>query len=242
MSGLNSLFGNSAGGRGDTDSAERGVRNNSMGRTVSAAGMVLCLFFSLTAAGHAELIDRVVASVNYEVITLSELRQAVAFNAALGGKGSGMLLEQETREGLINGRLLLQEAYRLKFVEVSEQDIAAEIGRLRQRLGSDDAYRAFLDRTGLTEERLSRMLGDRLLIERFVERKISLFARVSRDEAQSYFQDHPDEYKDIRFAQAQKSITALLTQQKVSQQLDQYVADLRDRAVIRLNPLREEEK
>jgi peptidyl-prolyl cis-trans isomerase SurA len=191
---------------------------------------------------RAELIDRVVASVNNDVVTLSELRQAVAFNAALGGKGNGRQLERETREGLINGRLLLQEAYRLKFAEASEQDIAAEVDRLRQRLGSDDAYRAFLDRTGLTEERLGRMLGDRLLIERFVEKKIGLYARVSRDEAQSYFQDHPNEFKDQRFAQVQKSITAILSEQKVSQQLDQYIAELRDRAVIRLNPLREDEQ
>jgi peptidyl-prolyl cis-trans isomerase SurA len=204
--------------------------------------MVLCAFFSLAAVSHAELIDRVVASVNNDVVTLSELREAVAFNAALGGKGNGRQLERETREGLINGRLLLQEAYRLKFAEASEQDIAAEVDKLRQRLGSDEAYRAFLDRTGLTEERLGRMLGDRLLIERFVEKKIGLYARVSRDEAQSYFQDHPNEFKDQRFAQVQKSITAILSEQKVSQQLDQYIAELRDRAVIRLNPLREEEQ
>jgi peptidyl-prolyl cis-trans isomerase SurA len=202
---------------------------------------MVCLFSLFAATGRAELIDRVVASVNNDVITLSELRQAVAFNAALGGKGNGRQLERETRDGLINGRLLLQEAYRLKFAEASEQDIAAEVGRLRQRLGSDDAYREFLDRTGLTEERLMRMLGDRLLIERFVEKKIGLFARVSRDEAQSYFQDHPNEFKDKRFAQVQKSITEHLSQQKVSQQLDQYIAELRDRAVIRLNPLEEDE-
>jgi peptidyl-prolyl cis-trans isomerase SurA len=203
---------------------------------------MVCLCSLFAATVRAELIDRVVASVNNDVVTLSELQQAVAFNAALGGKGNGRQLERETREGLINGRLLLQEAYRLKFAEASEQDIAAEVGRLRQRLGSDDAYQAFLDRTGLTEERLGRMLGDRLLIERFVEKKIGLFARVSRDEAQSYFQDHPNEFKDKRFAQVQKSITAILSEQKVSQQLDQYIAELRDRAVIRLNPLREEEQ
>ena len=188
------------------------------------------------------VVDRVVAVVNNDVITQSELRQAVAFNTALGGKGSGRQLEQETREGLINGRLLLQEAYRLRFAEASEQEIAAEVDRLRQRLGSEDAYREFLARTGLTEERLARMLGDRLLIERFVEKKIGLFARVSRDEAQSYFQDHPNEFKDKRFAQVQKSITALLSEQKVSQQLDQYIADLRERAVLRLNPLGEGEQ
>jgi peptidyl-prolyl cis-trans isomerase SurA len=204
--------------------------------------MAAILLFVAPLGVRAEMVDRVVASVNNEVITLSELRQAVAFNAALGGKGNGKQLEQETLEGLINGKLLLQEAYRLKVAEISEQDIAAEVSRLRQRLGSDDAYRSFLARTGMTEERLSRMLGDRLLIERFVEKKIGLFARVSREEAQSYFQDHAKEFQDKRFAEVQKPINALLSMQKVSQQLDLYVAELRDRAVLRINPLQEEDR
>ena len=232
--------------RGHGDAETTTERNNAKARTAGAAGTILCAFFLLASAVHAELIDRVVAAVNNDVITLSELRQAVAFNAALGGNGNGngngRLLELETREGLINGRLLLQEAYRLRFAEVSEQDVDAEIGRLRQRLGSDDAYGEFLVRTDLTEERLGRMLGDRLLIERFIEKKIGLFARVTRDEAQSYFQDHPQEFKDKRFSQVQKSITAILSEQKVGQQLDLYIAELRNRAVLRINPLREEEK
>ena len=224
--------------------ADRGLRNNSKGRTIRMAGMVLCAFLLFVSVGHAELIDRVVAAVNNDVITLSELRQAVAFNAELSGKGSknSRQVELETREGLINGRLLLQEAYRLKFADVSGLDVAVEIERLRRRLGSEEAYRTFLARTDLTEERLGKMLGDRLLVERFVEKKIGLFARVSREEAQSYFQDHPGEFKDMRFAQAQKSITALLSRQKVGQQLDQYIADLRGRAAIRLNPIGEGEQ
>jgi hypothetical protein len=215
---------------------------HSAGMYIILCSMAAILPFVAPLTIRAELVDRVVAAVNNEIITLSELRQAVAFNAALGGKGNGKQLEQETLEGLINGKLLLQEAYRLKVAEISEQDIAAEVSRLRQRLGSDDAYRSFLARTGMTEERLSRMLGDRLLIERFVEKKIGLFARVSREEAQSYFQDHPKEFQDKRFAEVQKPISALLSVQKVSQQLDLYVAELRDRAVLRINPLQEEEK
>jgi hypothetical protein len=146
----------------------------------------------------------------------------------------------ETLQGIINRRLLLQEAYRLKVAEVSEQEIAAEVGRLRQRLGTDDAFREFLARTDLTEAQLAKLLGERLLVERFVEKKIGLFARVSRDEVQTYFEQHPGEFKDKRFAEVQKQVTAFLSEQKVDQQLDQYVEELRSRAVIRINEVREE--
>ncbi len=207
---------------------------------MSSVVMVLCTFFSLVATGRAELVDRVVAEVNNEVITLSELRQTVAFNAALGGKGSGRGLEMETLQGIINRRLLLQEAYRLKVAEVSEQEVAAEVGRLRQRLETEALFREFLARTDLTEAQLAKLLGERLLVERFVAKKIGLFARVSRDEAQGYFTEHPGEFKDKRFAEVQKQITASLSGQKVSQQLDQYVEELRGRAFIRINSVGEE--
>jgi len=207
---------------------------------VGAAVIMACLCILIAATSHAVLLDRVVAAVNNDVITLSELQQAVAFNAAIGGKGSGSRLEMETLQGIINRRLLLQEAYRLKVAEVSEQDIAAEVVRLRERLGTEASFQEFLARIGLTEAQLEKLLGERLLVERFVEKKIGLFARVNRDDVQAYFREHPDEFRDMRFTEVQKQITARLSEQKVSQQLDQYVDELRSRAFIRINAVRED--
>jgi SurA-like protein len=189
----------------------------------------------LLSSARAELVDRIVASVNNEVITLSELERAVRFNVALGGKNEDKL-RTETLEGLINRHLLIQEAYRLKFVEVSDQDINAEIEKLKMRLGSDNAFAGFLARLDITREQLGRMLGERLLVEKFIEKKIGLYVHVSRDEARDYFNNHPAEFKDKRFEEAQKMITAMLTGQKLQQQAAQYLAELRSKADIRLNP------
>jgi hypothetical protein len=185
-------------------------------------------------AARAELLDRIVASVNNEVITRSELEQAVGFNVALGGK-NGKQLRDETLEGLINRKLLVQEAYRLKFVEVSGQDVQAEIEKLKKRLPGN-AFADLLARLDMTEEQLGRMLGERLLAERFIEKKLGLFVRVSHDEAQDFFNTHPAEFKDKRFPDVQKTITAMLTEKKLEEQVAQYLSDLRARADIRRNP------
>lgn len=198
--------------------------------------IVAVLLFCVSSTIHAELLDRVVASVNNEVITLSELNQAVGFNAAFSGaKGKGEKLRAETLEGLINRHLLVQEAYRLKFVEVSDQDVSGEIEKLKKRLATDRAYADFLARLDMTQEQLGRMLGERLLVERFVEKKIGLFVRVGRDEAQAYFNAHPDVFKGRRFQEAQKAITAALSERKIEQQVSQYLAELRNKADIRMN-------
>jgi len=197
---------------------------------------VALLLLVLPCAARAELIDRIVAAVNYEVITWSDLEQAVRFNAALsGGSRDGERLRTETREGLINRRLLIQEAGRLRFVEVSAQDISAEDEKLRKRFGSDKEFSDFLAGLDMTREQLDRMLGERLLVERFVEKKIGIFVRVSREESQSYYEAHPLEFKGKRFQDVQGQITALLYKDKFGQQVEQYLAELRSKADVRLN-------
>ena len=188
---------------------------------------------------QAAYLDRVIAAVNNEVITLSDLRLAVAFNKAVGGKRSGSQLAAETLEGLVNRGLLLQEAYRLRFAEVSAAEVEAEKDRFRKGLGPEQAYQDFLSRSGMTEERLSRMLRERLVVEQFVQRKIEMYARVSREDVQAYYEERRAEYAGRRFSEVQAEIAALLSGQMAAQQLDTYLAELRSRADIRINPLEE---
>jgi peptidyl-prolyl cis-trans isomerase SurA len=198
--------------------------------------LVAVLLIVLPCAARAELIDRIVAAVNYEVITLSDVEHAVRFNAALsGGSRDAERLRTETLEGLINRQLLIQEAGRLRFVEISAQDISAEDEKLRKRFGSDKEFSDFLAGLDITRKQLDRMLAERLLAERFVEKKIGIFVRVSRDEAQSYYDSHSSDFKGKRFQDVQKQITALLYEDKFGQQVKQYIDELRSKADVRIN-------
>lgn len=200
--------------------------------------VLLSIGIVLPATASAELIDRIVATVNNQVITLSDLRRAVRFNEEMGGGSRDRKdIEAETLEGLINKLLLLREARRLSLTEVTEQDVGDEIGKVRTRLGSDKAFSDFLQRTEMTLEQLGRMLGERLLVERFVEKKVGLFVRVGRNEARKYFDGHPEEFKGKRFPEVSKTITALLSEEKTGQQITHYLAELRNKADIRINPI-----
>jgi peptidyl-prolyl cis-trans isomerase SurA len=200
--------------------------------------VLFALFLFLPALARAERIDHIVAAVNNEVITSLDLEQAVSINEALSGPAQDRkLLMTETRDGLINRLLLLQEARRLKFVELSEQDVRAQVETFKKRQGSPEAYAAFLSSTRLSNRELERMLGDRLLVERFMEKKIGLYVRVSREDAQRYFDAHPSQYQGKLFPEVQKQITSLLMDQELGRQMERYLADLRGNASIRINPL-----
>ena len=196
---------------------------------------ILCIIGSGPSA-IAELVDHIVAAVNQEVITSSDLAHAVALNMRLGSNKDPMTLESETLEGLINRRLLVQEARRLRFVEVTDQDISAETEKMKKLFGSDKTFDDFLSEQGMSEQELSRMLGEQLLVERFVEKKVGLFVRVNRDQVQNFFDQNSALYQGKSFPEVQKMIYALLMKRKTEQQLDQYVAELRSKADIRINP------
>lgn len=196
--------------------------------------LVIVLMFPF--ALQAELVDRIVATVNTEVITASELSCAVALNQRLGNADTDRIaLEATTLDGLINRRLLVQEAHRLKFVEVTEQALSAEVENVAKRFSSDKEFGDFLAALDMTRQDLARMLGEQLLVERFVEKKVGLFVRVTREEAESYFNEHAAEFKDKRFQDVQKMISALLTEKKMGLQLAQYLAEVRGRANIRIS-------
>ena len=209
--------------------------NNLRRRVVPLPLFTLFLVLSFSPV-RAEPVDRIAATVNNEVITGSELAYTAALNMQLGNdKRDRRTVEAETLAGLINRRLLVQEARRLRFVEVTEQDISAESDKIRKRFGSDKALADFLANQDMTAQEFNRMLGEQLLVERFVGEKVALFVRVSREEAQAYFDEHPAEFTGKRFPDVQKNIFSFLTDRKVGQQLDQYVTELRNKADIRIN-------
>jgi sulfur carrier protein ThiS len=205
-------------------------------KTAAALTLVVAALLCSSAA-PAEILDHIAAAVNNEVITASELADTVALNERLGTLGKDKrTLESQTLERLITRRLLVQEARRLRFVEISDQDKAAEVDKVKARFASDAAFADFLRTLDMTEQELAAMLGERLLVEKFVEKKVGLFVRVTRAEAEAYFREHAAEYAGQQFPDVQKNIMAILTDRKVGQQLDQYVAELRGRADIRINP------
>jgi hypothetical protein len=208
----------------------------------AAAGLAAVLVLLLLRPGRApaELIDRVLAAVNNDVVTLTDLRTAEAFNAAVGGKAGGAGAESGTLEGLVNRKLLLQEAARVKFDEAPDQEVAAELDTLRRQLGTDEAFQRLLNGMHANEEQLRRLLRERLLIERFLQKKIGIFARATREEVQQYYAGHRREFADRPFPEVQKKLTATLSEQKAGQQLDQFIGELRARADIRMNRLGDE--
>lgn len=141
-------------------------------RTISARTILfLLLIFITPVISFSELVDRVVAVVNDDIITLSEVEQeAEGLYRAIAQKGSGEPLLQAlaqaretTIDALINRKIIAQRAEQFN-VSVSEEEINNGYEQVRSRSGfSETAFREELAKSGMTQKAYKASLATQIL-------------------------------------------------------------------------------
>ena len=208
-----------------------------MVKTIWALSLTLLLF--LVNDTHAILVDRILAVVNHQLVTLSDLHRYEAFLALNDGKKSWepppspspAMLQQ-----LIDQRLLLEEAEKFEVSPPKTADLTEAQDRLAKRFTSPEEFQSTLLRWGLDRESLRRELEDHLTVERFVDQRITFFVIIPPAEIQKYYEAHREEYKEKRLEAALAQITRRLTDLKAKEKLEAYLKKLREKASIQINP------
>ncbi|MBI4643569.1 MAG: SurA N-terminal domain-containing protein [Deltaproteobacteria bacterium] len=127
----------------------------------------------LALPGHAEIVDRIVAVVNDEIITMSELEQMSRMIQSQAGANpksrEGQAIKREMLEALIDRKLAKAEAKRRGIIiSDKEVDLAVEDFKKKNRLPDDAALNQALAKAGLTVKELRQQIADQIQQERLV--------------------------------------------------------------------------
>jgi peptidyl-prolyl cis-trans isomerase SurA len=139
---------------------------------------VFLISFPLAESG-AEIAERIVALVNDEVITLSELEEAlIPVRLQIKEKFKAEAREREMRkarrailEGMIVNRLILQEAKKQK-IGVSEEETKKGIEKIKKGYGSEEEFIQALKKEGISEEELKKKIKEELLRLKIVNKEV----------------------------------------------------------------------
>ncbi len=136
----------------------------------------------------AQLVDRIVAVVNEDVITELELefevdRVAQSLARTEAGTPSRDLLRKRILELLIGNRLQIQRAEQLG-IRISEAQLDGIINVFRKQNGLEDkeAFAAFLERSGDSLRQFRRSVHEDALIREAVRRDVIPFIRITDEE------------------------------------------------------------
>ena len=181
-------------------------------KTVLAGAMALFLCTSVLAAGG----DRIVAVVNNEVITLSELNGHFAPYQARLAAYKGADREKalaEARLSILNRLIddLLMEQYARKAgIVVRDEDVNAAIDDLLKRRNiSQEELRKALERDGITQENYRKGMRDQLVRMRLIRREVKSKVAVSDEEIGEYYRKNRADYEGKEAVRIQQILLVL---------------------------------
>ncbi|MDZ7760273.1 MAG: SurA N-terminal domain-containing protein [Desulfovermiculus sp.] len=163
-------------------------------------GACLCVLF-FSSLGAAKLVNRIVAVVNGEIITLHELKTEVQG----GGPGidqSGPESAQKSQdmqrrvlEAMINDKLIKQEAERFE-IQVSDAEVDAQIEQIKKEnnLSQDEFEQAVRDQ-GMTLDGYRQAMQEEIMKSRVLSNMVRQKVVVGEDEMRDYFEQHKEEYR-----------------------------------------------
>jgi len=172
-------------------------------RVVGLVALSAMLFVSTS---EAVILDRVVAVVNDDVITLTEVQeeglQAIrkVVQETLGDDRDRRLrtIERQILDDLILRKLQLQEAKKDK-IEATASEVRSAIEELKRRNGltSDEELKAVMARELLSEEQFRKGIADQVMLTKLVARQVRSKVVVLDEEARRYYDQHRDQFRDI---------------------------------------------
>ncbi|NOY68610.1 MAG: hypothetical protein GXP53_03840 [Deltaproteobacteria bacterium] len=189
------------------------LRTGSCGKLVSK----FCFYFSMSACmaliigfngqcRSEEMVDRIVAIVDSDIIRLSDLNQAME-PYALKLKGQGVSFSDEEKKlfearkkvlnDLIDERLADQEIKK-EGIRVNDEEIDAAIEQIKaMNYYTDETLRQNLAGEGLDMAAYRREIKKQLLRNRLVAVKVKSKIIITDSDVENYYDNHPERYGGV---------------------------------------------
>lgn len=199
-----------------------------------------------TRQNRVVVIDKMVATVNGELITYSDLLWQLALQP--DSPQDNPRAEDLTRSlnRLIDQRLIAQEAEKLPHIHADDKEVEAALTALVRHFSSQEELRQRMTRVGLTSEKLREIVHERVDIEKYLDFRFRSFVVVTAKEIENY-------YKDVfvprfrarspgaivpQLEQARAEIERTLTESKIESSMQGFLDDTRQRAeIVILHPV-----
>jgi parvulin-like peptidyl-prolyl isomerase len=198
--------------------------------------ILVATLWPMSSAGGAQIIDRVLAVVAGQPITLSDVRAAMTLG--LVAQPTGENSDRAVLNTLIERQLQLLEVNRYLPPEPASAEIDARMAEIRAKFPSDAAFQAALTETGVTADQLRARIRDNLRIENYLSQRFGVGPEPSEDEIQRFYRANDDGKGAARpYAEVREDIRLRLIETRRTALVRDWIAGLRRRVDIAILPM-----
>ncbi len=204
--------------------------------SILCAGILLVISLGARAA---EVIDRIVATVNRHVILQSDWEESLRYEAFAGGQPLHRLTAADRKaalDRLIDQELLREQARGSNAQAVPHGEVEKRIQEIRKQYPSgqtDSGWRAALARYGITEDGLKNHIAVQIELMRLVDAQLRPTVSIDSKSIESYYNQEllpelrQSGAKDVPLDEVVPKIKEVLTQRKMNQLLTGWLQNLR---------------
>ncbi|HET6180899.1 MAG TPA: SurA N-terminal domain-containing protein [Candidatus Sulfotelmatobacter sp.] len=219
----------------------RRVRTNT---TVTLVALVILAGLSILPAVQAEVIDRIVATVNGHIILQSDWDEALCYEALLSGRPLNQFTDDERRavlDRLIDQELLGEQAKSALFQHASESEAAARIADARKvyaEAATDEGWQAVLGRFRLAEKDLVAHVQQQIDLMRLVDAHLRPVVQIDSKTIEAYYREKfvpqlkQSGAGQVPLADVSAKIRELLTEEKVNELMVSWLQTLRSESKV----------
>jgi hypothetical protein len=202
------------------------------------------LVLAMLIAAHAQVVDRMVAVVNKQVILQSELEQTAHVEFLLQGKPLTQLTMadlQAVLERMIDQALLQQQIVNSAALQPTPEEVGAQLQEIRGKLSGAQAeanWKELLAGYGVTQQDVEQQIASQMRILRLIDLRFRNLAHVDRTAISDYYKQKlvPELQKqgapEPPLSQVSDKIEKILTEQRIDDLLNSWLQTLRSQAHI----------
>jgi hypothetical protein len=199
---------------------------------------MLAFLFSLLAAAPIrglapqEVIDRVVARVENDVILWSDVRALSRYQRFLDGTSEK---EDQILDRLIDQWIVRNEAEVSRFPHPSSADIERGVERVRKSLGSTEEYGSRKKQCGLNDQEIRAMVAAQLYLSNYLDSRFRPAVRIEPQAIEDFYRKSVLPVAKARGQEppsldaARDAIEEALMQSGINAQADQWLKESRSR-------------
>ncbi len=200
-----------------------------------AAGLSIASGSTLRAA---QIVDRLVAIVGEQAITLSDVRAARTLGLIEVPAGT---TDQALIDKLVERELMRAEIERFGMPQPPPDVLEERVRTVTSRFGAPEAWRGALESCGLSESRFRAWLADDWRIDQYLQQRFDAAAQPTDEEVQQFYQSREREFIDgvgrpRPFEDVRDEARRRLTNARRRTLVDEWLAGLRRRTEIVLLP------
>jgi parvulin-like peptidyl-prolyl isomerase len=197
---------------------------------VSVATLLGLVFSGLLAA--QEIIDRIAARVENDVILMSDLRELSRYQQLVDGKAEP---DEQLLDRLIDQWIVRTEAEASHFPQPSDADINRGIERLQKSFASPEEYESRKKQSGLSDAEVRRMVASQLYLSNYLDSRFRPSVQIGAKAIEDFYQSGVIPRAQARgeapptLEDARDLVQEALVQRGINEQADRWLKESRAR-------------